>query len=81
MSIENHYFKVYDNKTNKYLEPIYKAYEGKLFDYRITPINGSLSFRCLGMEDEGFPDGNYHESVINEGDANRFRIEINKNIN
>lgn len=67
-------FRVFDRQINKYLEPIYEAYNGKVFEFMLTSL-GSLIFRCEGMESEGFPNGQYHESIITNNE-DRFVVEI-----
>lgn len=69
------YFKVYDKLENCFLEPIYRAYEGKVFDFYLGS-SGTLTFRCEGMQDKGFPNGYTHESIITQG-KDRFEIIIN----
>ena len=72
------YFKVYDKQEKCYLEPIYKGYEGKIFDFYLG-YNGGLTFRCQGMQNKGFPNGYTDESIITKG-ADRFEIIINKEL-
>jgi len=70
------YFKVYDKQEKHFLEPIYRAYKGEVFDFYLGS-SGTLTFRCEGMQNKGFPNGYTHESIITKG-KNRFEIIINK---
>lgn len=64
-------FRVWDNEKNDWLEPIYEAYKGRLFDMLINR-NGDLIFQCMGMEKEGFDDGMLHESLF----PGRFKVYL-----
>ena len=54
-------FRVRDITNNKFITPIYKAYEGKIFEPYVTS-NGELCFKCKGIRE--LQEGEYHVSYL-----------------
>lgn len=61
--MKKHIFRVWDNENNKYFEPTYEAYNGKLEDLHIG-LRGDLFMRTM--------DGTIHCDSVFPG---RFEIE------
>ena len=69
-------FRIYDKKENKYFEPIYEAWKGKLLDLSIT-LSGEIIRRTLEMPAEHesmFPERYVIQSYI--GITDKFDVEI-----
>lgn len=64
-------YRVYESTTNKWLDPIWKAYEGVIFEPHLLP-NGELCFRYMGIP--GIKDGDYHTSYLEHNFGYKFEI-------
>lgn len=64
-------YRVWESSTKRWLDPIYKGYEGIIFEPQIVP-NGELCFRCMGVP--GLEDGYYHSSYLEYGFGCKFEI-------
>ena len=54
-------YRVWESNTKRWLDPIWKAYEGVIFKPHIIP-NGELVFKCMGIP--GLKNGDYHSSYL-----------------
>lgn len=67
-------YRIWDKQENKWFEPIYKGYEGQIFDLALNP-SGDLIAHCEGITIDG-RSGLVHESCF----PDRFEIQFSTGI-
>lgn len=67
-------YRIWDKQENKWFEPIYKGYEGQIFDLVLNP-RSDLIAHCEGITIGGY-SGLVHESCF----SNRFEVQFSTGI-
>lgn len=67
-------YRIWDKQENKWFEPIYKGYEGQIFDLALNP-SGDLIAHCEGITIDGC-SGLVHESCFPDRFEILFSAEI-----